>query len=222
MNNFIKPLTSKQLENFGQIIYMLSVGFFFIGLCGVGMLAVVISITALIDITWVPMLLSCDIHPDYWLMYPVMFIIYSFIILGIAGAALFPSGLLVFGIGRIAHNTESVSDTGLDVRSKNSNKNSTDSKSKGALLDNDGWKCTCGEINPIYATRCICGKSVLESKTEVNATKPKPTVEYREPEKKLPCPECGADLDFMGWTEEDLQNEQICPLCDKKITFKVK
>ncbi|MBE6807347.1 MAG: hypothetical protein E7527_04985 [Ruminococcaceae bacterium] len=36
----------------------------------------------------------------------------------------------------------------------------------------------------------------------------------------LPCPECGEDLSFMGWDENELKEEQTCPLCGKEILFK--
>ena len=31
------------------------------------------------------------------------------------------------------------------------------------------------------------------------------------------CPECGEDLNFMGWTEEELKEKQSCPFCRKKV-----
>ena len=38
--------------------------------------------------------------------------------------------------------------------------------------------------------------------------------------KLLPCPECGEDLDFMGWSDKELKTTQICPLCGKEILLK--
>ena len=37
--------------------------------------------------------------------------------------------------------------------------------------------------------------------------------------KTLPCPECGEDLGFVGWDENDLNEIQICPLCVSVIEF---
>ena len=36
----------------------------------------------------------------------------------------------------------------------------------------------------------------------------------------LPCPQCGEDLAFMGWDDNDLTETQICPMCGKEILFK--
>ena len=36
----------------------------------------------------------------------------------------------------------------------------------------------------------------------------------------IPCPECGEDLSFMGWDDNELKEEQTCPLCGKEILFK--
>lgn len=42
---------------------------------------------------------------------------------------------------------------------------------------------------------------------------------FEEPENPLPCPHCGIDLAFMGWTENDLKKSQVCPVCGKVISF---
>lgn len=42
---------------------------------------------------------------------------------------------------------------------------------------------------------------------------------FEEPENPLPCPHCGIDLAFMGWTENDLKTSQVCPVCGKEISL---
>ena len=41
-----------------------------------------------------------------------------------------------------------------------------------------------------------------------------------ESQNMLPCPQCGEDLSFMGWDDNDLAETQICPLCGKEILLK--
>ena len=33
------------------------------------------------------------------------------------------------------------------------------------------------------------------------------------------CPKCKEDLSFMGWSESDLKEKQICPMCGVEIEF---
>ncbi|MBO5798032.1 MAG: hypothetical protein J6R77_06790, partial [Clostridia bacterium] len=59
--------------------------------------------------------------------------------------------------------------------------------------------------------------NVVEAKQ--NSSRPKVEAKKEETIKVLPCPECGEDLDFMGWSGEELKEKQICPLCEKEILF---
>ena len=34
------------------------------------------------------------------------------------------------------------------------------------------------------------------------------------------CPECGEELAFMGWSDEELKEKQECPMCKKEIILK--
>ena len=64
--------------------------------------------------------------------------------------------------------------------------------------------------------------------TNSNCTEvPQQNISQKEAEAKkeealeaLPCPECGEDLSFMGWDENELKEKQTCPLCGKEILFK--
>ena len=64
--------------------------------------------------------------------------------------------------------------------------------------------------------------------TNSNCTEvPQQNISQKEAEAKkeealeaLPCPECGEDLSFMGWDDNELKEEQTCPLCGKEILFK--
>ena len=37
--------------------------------------------------------------------------------------------------------------------------------------------------------------------------------------KAMHCPKCKEDLSFMGWSESDLKEKQICPMCGVEIEF---
>jgi predicted RNA-binding Zn-ribbon protein involved in translation (DUF1610 family) len=69
----------------------------------------------------------------------------------------------------------------------------------------------------------------FQKSIEINsncAEVPQQNVSQKEAEAKkeealgaLPCPECGEDLSFMGWDENELNQKQSCPLCGKEILF---
>ncbi len=41
---------------------------------------------------------------------------------------------------------------------------------------------------------------------------------YYNDDEHIECPHCRENLDFMGWNDEDLKKEQICPMCNKPFT----
>ena len=56
--------------------------------------------------------------------------------------------------------------------------------------------------------------------TDSTKTPQKNEVHIEEPKNILLCPECGEDLEFMGWSDADLEEMQTCPLCGKEISLK--
>ena len=80
----------------------------------------------------------------------------------------------------------------------------------------------CGKMIEAYPCE-HCGCEAIGSKKTV-VFQETPDVEkqlavLRKGPKK-PCPECGEDLSFMGWDEEELRQKQECPLCGKEIVIK--
>ena len=61
-----------------------------------------------------------------------------------------------------------------------------------------------------------------KNSAEVFEKKETPSKKEAEmPVEPLPCPECGEDLSFMGWSDYELSHQHTCPFCRKKITFKM-
>lgn len=67
------------------------------------------------------------------------------------------------------------------------------------------------------------------AKTQPVAPQPKPVANkpelaqspiQKDEKKELPCPECGEELAFMGWSDEELKEKQECPMCKKEIILK--
>ena len=210
------PLSSKKLEKTGQMFYMLGKLLLVCGLIGLGLLLFSIIITAMIDSDWVGLLLTFNISNKYWIMYIIMFLAYLLIGFGSIGFLVYFFGLFVFGIGRIANNTEK--------KSVVNNNGSISSASKD-------WVCLCGEVNPGYASRCYCGKTekeVREARKAINTPSSSSAPQNNKNNDtdvevftdKLICPECKSGLDFMGWDENDLNQTQNCPICNAKISIK--
>ena len=75
---------------------------------------------------------------------------------------------------------------------------------------------TSTEKNTIICSECNCEQASNRSVCWNCGAKFK---KKEEPQPVLPCPNCGEDLDFMGWDENALKERQVCPLCGKDITF---
>lgn len=77
----------------------------------------------------------------------------------------------------------------------------------------------CSRLIPIEQKICVCGSNEFEmivvaednNITNIDAAE----AQYL----KITCSKCGADLDFMGFTEKDFKNEQNCPFCNAQIYY---
>jgi len=56
-------------------------------------------------------------------------------------------------------------------------------------------------------------------KASESRTQPKDKANNEELPPAWPCPECGENLEFMGWSEDELKEKQTCPFCGKEILF---
>ena len=102
-----RPITSEKLEDKGQSFYKLGKIFCFCGLCGFALLLLSVLITLIVGGgDWVVDLLIFDIDDDFAFMYAIIPVAYLGVCLGLIGIPLYFSGLNIFALGRIAHNTE--------------------------------------------------------------------------------------------------------------------
>ena len=69
------------------------------------------------------------------------------------------------------------------------------------------------------AKKVISPRTPEISSNNTNDSTKKEHKEKEEPQNILPCPQCGEDLAFMGWDDNDLKEKQTCPLCGKEILF---
>jgi hypothetical protein len=106
------PITSEKLEDKGQNLYKLGKLFMFAGICGFGVLlliSLIVLVTYSSDALFEYVLLldtdSGALFIDF-LVNTLVFFSYLGIILGFAGIPMYFSGLNIFALGRIAHNTE--------------------------------------------------------------------------------------------------------------------
>ena len=106
MDFLTKPITSERLEEIGQSFYKLGKGFFFYGLIGLAMfLLSIIGALVINGGEGVSYLLEFDLS-GYEFMYIILPLSYMGIVFGVAGVPMYFSGLIIFALGRIAHNTE--------------------------------------------------------------------------------------------------------------------
>lgn len=164
-----------------------------------------------------------DFEYLWWLIFlaPV-WVILGFIISWLSVITLYGFGQLVEDVriirqrntGEINNYDNNKNDTTHDkniTKDKNQPKTSFDKsndnlkskeKSNSCTQKPNQWKCPCGRINEHYISTCACGLN----KREVDI-------------KKVLCPECGEDLSFMGWREDELKEKHSCPMCGKAILF---
>ena len=62
-------------------------------------------------------------------------------------------------------------------------------------------------------------KKTLSIEATQNIVQPNDEGKSEKVTATLPCPACGEDLEFMGWSEEELKEKQTCPLCGADIFF---
>ena len=70
------------------------------------------------------------------------------------------------------------------------------------------------------AKKVISPRTHEISSNNTNDSTKKEHTKKEEPQNILLCHECGEDLSFMGWDDNELKEEQTCPLCGKEILFK--
>jgi hypothetical protein len=106
MSFLTRPITSDRLEAKGQSLYKTGKIFTFIGICGFSLFALILIIAALLyGSSGILYVLSFDLY-DFEFVIPLLIISYISILLGIIGVPMYFSGLNIFALGRIAHNTE--------------------------------------------------------------------------------------------------------------------
>jgi hypothetical protein len=101
------PITSDRLEAKGQALYLRGKRFMFIGACGFALLVLISIVAVLLEgVDGVAYLFTFDVDEDYMFAILLMLASYIGIILGFIGIPMYFSGLNIFALGRIAHNTE--------------------------------------------------------------------------------------------------------------------
>ena len=112
LNQLTAPITSEKLETKGQNLYKLGKVFTFAGVCGLGLL---LLISIIVICAYDPSVLFgyvlllntlSGVGTVDFLVNILVFVSYLGILLGIVGIPLYISGLNLFALGRIAHNTE--------------------------------------------------------------------------------------------------------------------
>ena len=98
-------MSAKKLEEKGQSIYKQSKILMFIGLCGFALLLLSVLITLIIYPDYVLDLLILNIGSAYAIMYLIIPLSYLGILFGLAGIPMYFSGINIYALGRIAHNT---------------------------------------------------------------------------------------------------------------------
>ena len=172
MNLLKTTLTSSKLEEIGQTLYLLGKSTMLCGVIGIA-LTVLMGIVSLATGAsfFDPMIFN--IASSYAFAYPFVIIAYLAIACGIIGVPLYLSGLQLFGLGRIAVNTEKKA---IDNNKENNPlkilADKVDEERKKQLANKplaaNEWKCSCGEIHLNYVTSCYCGKTRREVLAEGN------------------------------------------------------
>ena len=100
-------LTAKELEYKGEKLHGISKMCLFAAIIAIGLLILsVIGTTIIAGADEVVYLLSFEISDYYFFMYPIVAIIYIGLLMGMFGIPLYFYSLILFGIGKIAVNTE--------------------------------------------------------------------------------------------------------------------
>ena len=106
MEFLTRPITSEKLEEKGQSIYKTSKIFMFIGLCGLAFMLLICIICLAMGGDFVDPITFSIYDDDFAWVYFFVVIAYLAILLGIASVPMYFSGLNIYALGRIAHNTE--------------------------------------------------------------------------------------------------------------------
>jgi len=133
---------------------------------------------------------------------PMFFIGFAVVVLGPVVALVF--SWLIYGFGELI-------DKACDIE-QNTRGNATTYKEHPKQNDQTQPKINLSAIENHQTTEIIVENSGLPQQKVVLPKKGNL--------KLLPCPECGEDLDFMGWNDKELKTTQTCPLCGKEILFK--
>lgn len=105
MDFLTRPITAEKLEEKGQSIYKLSKILLFVGVCGFAFLMFICLICVSLGGDFIdPIVFS--IYYSYAWAYLFVVIADLAILLGIAAIPMYFSGLNIYALGRIAHNTE--------------------------------------------------------------------------------------------------------------------
>ena len=101
------PITPKKLERKGQSCYKAGKICLFIGLVGLILFVLSVTVTGIIGTPeWVSNQLALQIGEQFAFMYPIMILSYLGMLTGSVGCFLYFIGLILFALGRIAKNTE--------------------------------------------------------------------------------------------------------------------
>ena len=75
-------------------------------------------------------------------------------------------------------------------------------------------------LNAVKKEKVTSLKAPEISSNNITISSKKEHEQKEEPQNILPCPQCGEDLAFMGWDDNELNEMQTCPLCGKEILLK--
>ena len=104
MNFLNTPITSEKFEKKAQLLYKLGKWAMFIGVAGLVLALIIGLISVAVGASFInPFIFMLS---GYGFAYPFVIIDYLALLIGLFGPVLYISGLIMFGIARIAVNTE--------------------------------------------------------------------------------------------------------------------
>ena len=106
MEFLTRPITSDRREEKGQSIYKSAKILMFIGLCGLAFMLLICIICLAMGGDFVDPITFSIRDGDFAWAYLFVGIAYLAILLGIVSVPMYFSGLNIYALGRIAHNTE--------------------------------------------------------------------------------------------------------------------